>query len=187
MLVYGMRYDYRSIWGEAMSYTYTIKGRPVTKKNSQRLTKWGGVIQSKSYCEYESLAIIQLQVQKGKQGPHKPIDRPCTVKFMYYLPNRQWWPDLLGLMQATADILQKARIWEDDRLLHDFEGRSCIAGIDPDNPRAEITITEITDLRHPAYHLDPWVKKRLEAGMYEDVHKPPTEEEWEEIEKKYFL
>ena len=169
-----------------MSYTYTIKGRPVTKKNSQIRTKYG-VIQSKAYREYESTALLQLQAQKGKQGPHKPIDRPCMVTFMYYLPNRQWWPDLLGLMQATADILQKARIWEDDRLLYHIDGRSCIDGIDPDNPRAEITIREITDFKYPAYHLDPWIKKRLDAGMYEDIHKPLTDEEWKEIEKKYFL
>jgi Holliday junction resolvase RusA-like endonuclease len=58
------------------------------------------------------------------------------------MPNRRSWPDLLGLLQATCDILQKAQIIINDRYIKDFDG-SRIMGIDPMNPRAEIRIMEV--------------------------------------------
>ena len=48
-------------------------------------------------------------------------------------------PDLTNLLQATADILEKARVIENDKNIVSFDG-SKIAGIDKANPRCEITI-----------------------------------------------
>ena len=48
-------------------------------------------------------------------------------------------PDLLNLEQATADILEKARVIENDRNIISFDG-SRIVGIDKENPRCEIII-----------------------------------------------
>ena len=45
------------------------------------------------------------------------------------MPNRKGWPDLMGLIQATADILQDAEILADDG--HIASLTECrIAGID---------------------------------------------------------
>jgi len=55
------------------------------------------------------------------------------------MPSYQSWPDLMGLYQATADILQKAGIIKNDRDIVSFDG-SRIAGIDSGNPRVEIEI-----------------------------------------------
>ena len=52
-------------------------------------------------------------------------------------------PDLLNLEQATADILEKARVIENDKNIVSFDG-SRIAGIDKANPRVEIIIETIT-------------------------------------------
>jgi len=54
------------------------------------------------------------------------------------MPDRRV-PDLINLLQATADILEKARVIEDDKDIISFDG-SKIMGIDKDNPRTEITI-----------------------------------------------
>ena len=48
-------------------------------------------------------------------------------------------PDLLNLEQATADILQKAGVIENDKNIYSFDG-SRIAGVDKANPRTEIII-----------------------------------------------
>jgi len=48
-------------------------------------------------------------------------------------------PDLLNLLQATADILEKARVIDNDKDIVSFDG-SRITGIDKLNPRTEITI-----------------------------------------------
>lgn len=93
-------------------------------------------IQSKRFLQYEEECLWFLkQYPKLGKGEFK-----LTAK--YHMPNRQAWPDLLGLLQATADILEKAEIIEDDKYIKSFDG-SEIAGIDKDNPRAEIIIERV--------------------------------------------
>jgi len=46
---------------------------------------------------------------------------------------------LLNLLQATADILEKAGIIDNDKNIRSFDG-SRIAGVDRDRPRVEINI-----------------------------------------------
>lgn len=48
----------------------------------------------------------------------------------------------MGLLQATSDILEKAGILENDRLIADYDG-SRIVGLDKQNPRAEIEILRV--------------------------------------------
>jgi len=60
------------------------------------------------------------------------------------MPDRRSSPDLLGLLQATADILEKAQIIDNDRNVVSFDG-SEIVGIDRENPRVEIEIEEASE------------------------------------------
>jgi Holliday junction resolvase RusA-like endonuclease len=64
------------------------------------------------------------------------------VTARYWMPNRRSWPDLMGLLQATCDILERAGIIENDRNVVSLDG-SEIVGVDRENPRAEIRIKEI--------------------------------------------
>ena len=123
-----------------MTYRFVIHGRPMTKKNSLQKTRYG-LIQGKAYREYAKDALWKLKLQRR---PIHPID--CAVKMTakYYMPNRKGWPDLLGLVQATADILEKAGIVEDDGYIADV-AYSCIAGVDPFWPRAEIKVIPMPD------------------------------------------
>ena len=142
-----------------MVYKFTIHGRPVTKKNSLQKTRCG-LIQGKAYREYAKDALWKLKLQRR---PIHPID--CAVKMTakYYMPNRKGWPDLFGLVQATADILESAGIIEDDGYIAEIGG-SMIAGIDAEDPRVEITVSEITDLKYPLYKLHPKLKKKAIEG-----------------------
>jgi len=116
----------------------TLKGRPATKKNSQRIavTKSGKrfIIQSKRYLEYEKNALWQLKAQYRGET----IQGKIELKALYYLADKRL-PDLINLLQATCDILEKARVIENDRNIISFNG-SKIMGIDKDNPRCEIEI-----------------------------------------------
>lgn len=124
-----------------MIYRFTIDGRPITKKNSMQKTR-RGLIQSKQYRQYEEAAIWQLLNQKPKGLA--PIGRAVKMEALYYMPDRRGWPDLFGLLQATADILEKAGIVEDDGYIADV-AYSCIAGVDPVWPRAEIKVVPMPD------------------------------------------
>lgn len=141
-----------------MTYRYVIEGRPITKKNSMQRTRYG-LIQSKQYREYEQSALLQLRPHR----PKKPIDCAVVMTAKYYMPNAKGWPDLFGLVQATADILESAGIIEDDGYIAEIGG-SMIAGIDAEDPRVEITVSEITDLKYPLYKLHPKLKKKEIEG-----------------------
>lgn len=114
----------------------TLKGRPATKKNSGRIVFKNGkriIIPSEAYKNYEDACVWQLA------GKKLHVSGIIVVECKYYLPNKKSWPDLIGLLQATSDILTKAKVIDDDKWICSY-GNSCIAGIDKDNPRAEIRI-----------------------------------------------
>lgn len=116
----------------------TLKGRPATKKNSGRIISRNGkpiIIPSEAYKNYEDACLWQLA------GKKLHISGIVVVECKYYLPNKRSWPDLIGLLQATSDILTKAKVIDDDKWICSY-GNSCIAGIDKDNPRAEIRIMD---------------------------------------------
>ncbi|MEQ2422422.1 RusA family crossover junction endodeoxyribonuclease [Megasphaera sp. CLA-AA-H81] len=131
----------------------------MTKKNSLQKTRYG-LVQGKAYREYAKDALWKLKAQKKSI---KPIGCAVTMTARYYMPNRKGWPDLFGLVQATADILESAGIIEDDGYIAQIDG-SMIAGIDAEDPRVEITVSEITDLEFPLYELHPKLKKKLAEG-----------------------
>lgn len=121
-----------------MTYRFTIDGRPITKKNSMQKTRHG-LIQSKQYREYEEAALWQLLNEKPEGMA--PIGRAVKMEAFYYMPDRRGWPDLFGLLQATADILEKAGILEDDGFIATV-GNSRIEDVS-DWPRVEVTVTEL--------------------------------------------
>ena len=117
-----------------------ILGRPATKKNSGQIVRVGRfrkLLPSKAFIVYERKALEQL---KDYDMLHFTGSLQMTVR--YYLPDRRWWPDLIGLLQGTSDILQKAGIYDDDKYIVSYDG-SCIAGLDKENPRCEIEIKEL--------------------------------------------
>lgn len=138
-----------------MTYRFTIDGRPITKKNSMQKTR-RGLIQSKQYREYEEAALWQLLNEKPEGMA--PIGRAVKMEAIYYMPDRRGWPDLFGLLQATADILEKANILEDDGYIADV-AFSCIAGVDPVWPRAEIKIIPMPDDKLNELH--PKLRKKV--------------------------
>jgi Holliday junction resolvase RusA-like endonuclease len=110
-----------------------IPGRPITKKNHQQISKHGGIIQSEAYQIYETASLWELKKYRVRYTGKVSL---CA---RYWMPDRRSWPDLIGLLQATSDILQKAGIIKNDKLVVSYDG-SRIVGIDKQNPRVEIEI-----------------------------------------------
>jgi Holliday junction resolvase RusA-like endonuclease len=121
-----------------------LPGRPVPKKNHGRIVRRGArpkLLPSEAYERYETECLWRLKTYRGPR-----FSGPVHLRARYWLPNRKWWPDLAGLIQATQDILQAAEILDDDKHVVLLDG-SEIAGLDKANPRAEITIEEWKDGR----------------------------------------
>ena len=126
-----------------MTYTYTIPGNPVTKKNSQRIIRLGNgrtiIKPSDAYEVYEKTAGYFLQPR-----PQSPIDYPVNVCCTYYMKTRRR-VDALNLCEATDDILVGYGILADDNrdIVAAHDGSRVY--YDPERPRVEIEITPISD------------------------------------------
>ena len=106
--------------------------------------------------------------------PHYTL--PVRLTCRYYLKDRAHWPDLVGLMQATADIISDERrkiggkmvttrewLLSDDRIVTSWDGTE-IAGIDKARPRVEIAIIPLeVDVA-----LDPYVERQIKQGGGKD-------------------
>lgn len=119
---------------------YTIRGTPITKKNSARIILVRGkprIIPSKQFAEYEKAALYQLLPKR----PTDPINYPVNVKCVYYMPTARK-VDLVNLLEATLDILVDARILADDnaKIVVGHDGSRVEYRVT--EPRVEIEITE---------------------------------------------
>lgn len=115
-----------------------ILGQPRTKKNGSRIALINNkrvILPSKAFKAYEKVALVQLA---RVQAVHGPVSVLCR----YYLQNRAHWPDLVGLLQATSDILQAAGVIDDDKYIVNYDG-SKIAGIDKDRPRPRSLFSQL--------------------------------------------
>ena len=119
----------------------TIPDRCITKKNSQQIVRAKNghyyLIPKKRYKEYERSALWSIAQQL--EWNFETIRAKVAVCALYWLPSKRGWPDLIGLEESTADILQEAGVIENDKNIVNWDG-SRIAGIDSNNPRTEITV-----------------------------------------------
>ena len=116
------------------SVTIILPGRPATKKNSGRIVQKGKLkilLPSEAFEKYENECLWRLTRYKKYK-----FDMPVQMQCVYYLPDKAHYPDLVGLMQATADILEKAQILDNDRLVVSWDGTHIAPALDKFNPRA---------------------------------------------------
>ena len=119
----------------------TIPGRPITKKNSQRmiLLKNGRrmVRPSAQFEAYQEAAGCAIGPNRGLM-----LTGPVNVKAVYFMPTRGR-VDLLNLLEATCDILVHYGVLEDDnsRVVASHDGSRVF--YDKTNPRVEIEIAEV--------------------------------------------
>lgn len=120
-----------------------LRTPPRTKKNSSQIIfnkKTGKrmVIPSQQYKEYEQACLRQIR------KPSVAIDFPVNVKCVYFMPTRRK-VDLCNLIEATMDIFVRAGVLNDDNSEIAVSHDGSRVFYDKENPRAEITITELID------------------------------------------
>lgn len=123
---------------------FTIPGRPMTKKNSQRIARNGNRVfplPSKQFLEYQEKAGYYIPCKWAL------IDYPCNVKCLYYMPidyqNAKASIDLVNLLEAIDDILVHYGVLLDDnsRIIFSHDGSRVL--YDKSNPRVEIEIEKL--------------------------------------------
>lgn len=145
-------------------YKFFIPGRPYTKKNSGRYVGKGRFLPSKQYETYRDMAIPVLTAQKRNLKLIEAIGYPVRVTVFYTMENRSAWPDLVGLMQATADLLEETGILENDRFIVSW-GNSHVGAVDKEHAGAEILIEKWNpEWGFDPYELDPKLARRKNNG-----------------------
>lgn len=120
----------------------TLYGDPRTKKNSTRIlrTRSGTpfVTPSKAFADYQTACLWQIR------APPAPISARVNVRCVYYMKTARR-VDLANLIEATTDILVKARVLEDDnsKIVAGHDGSR--VELDRKNPRVEIEIKKMED------------------------------------------
>jgi Holliday junction resolvase RusA-like endonuclease len=123
----------------------TIPGQPRPKKNNQVMVKGRNLLlQSKPWREYEKFCIGTKRkpgwlMQWGNVCYREPVQMTC----LYWRQDRRP-TDLLNLLAGTSDLLEKAGIISNDRLVVSVDG-SRIMGVDRAAPRVEIEIRPLRD------------------------------------------
>lgn len=130
-----------------MEHKIIIKGRPITKKNSQQILfkNKGGkkipfIIPSRAYNIYSEACGWQIKSQYKEE----PINELVNIKCVYYMPTKHK-VDLLNLMSATMDILVDYNVIEDDNSKIVYSHDRSRVFYDKDRPRVEITITSVSE------------------------------------------
>lgn len=120
----------------------TLYGDPRTKKNSPRIMQGRGgrryVAPSAAFDEYQTACLWQIR------APPEPISARVNVRCVYYMKTARL-VDLANLIEATTDILVKARVLEDDnsKIVAAHDGSR--VELDREKPRVEIEIEEMED------------------------------------------
>lgn len=70
----------------------------------------------------------------------RPIDSPCNVKCLFYMPTRRKC-DLTNMLEAIDDVMVKAGLFADDNftIIESHDGSRIL--YDKENPRTEVYIT----------------------------------------------
>lgn len=125
-------------------YQTMIPLNPKTKKNNQQILKNHStgkyfIAQNKAYKQYEKDAGWFVRWH------NPPINHPVNVKCLFYRKN-EIRCDLTNLLEAIDDILVKYKVLADDnfKILVSHNGSRVF--VDPDHPRTEIVIEDITDV-----------------------------------------
>ena len=133
---------------ETRQFKFTVYGNPVTKKNSSQIVqnratgRWfiAPSAQYKKYCK----EVIK-QIRNGwTDRPKEPIDYPVRVTYLFYKESRRLCDDL-NHSAALDDILVQAGVLADDNrdIIESHDGTRVFW--DKQNPRVEITITEMPE------------------------------------------
>ena len=139
--------NYEDLPDNTLILSFTIPGRPSTKKTSQRVVRRGKftkILPSALYEKYE-LHCKEYCEYFWQRFKLNPIDFGIGVKLKVYLDS---WivGDECGYQQANGDIIQKHGIIANDMWIHWLDRDSHMIHYDKENPRVEV---EIFRYRHP--------------------------------------
>lgn len=127
-----------------MTHSLTIRGQVPSKKNNKRIvynrkTNTPFIISSDRALDWKEDARLQLLEQ---HAPHLSGDTYIKMSFTNKDRRRH---DLDNMCATVLDTLVECKVIEDDDCLHLANLLCQFNGVDKENPRVDIEITEVED------------------------------------------
>jgi hypothetical protein len=128
----------------------SYKGRPISKKSSQRIIMRGNrriIIYSKAYSELLNSVVPRLKsLWEDRRGQEVfgTKEKPVRVKATFWA-GKGVEPDLSGALETVGDVLQAAGIIENDRWIKSWDWSRMICTHDDDEACTWIDITPFTE------------------------------------------
>ncbi len=145
--------------------SFTILGRIPSKKNSKMVTKKRIPISSAAYRKWEKNALIQMSNNEVEK--YSSICESILIKV--YFPDLGV-ADLTNKADSVMDTIVKYGVLKDDNWK--YTGDVVLsAGVDPENPRVDVYMTEVEDIRviEDYYRLKGWLYREA-AIAHESIH-----------------
>lgn len=111
-----------------LDWSYVLPVRPRTKKTSNRVVRAGRsrrgrlrVLPSEEYALFEEAACLYLQRPEVRRFFRVPYPGTVNCEALFLFKNHSHG-DLVGYQQAIADVLQKAGVLANDKLIRGWDG-----------------------------------------------------------------
>jgi Holliday junction resolvase RusA-like endonuclease len=124
-----------------MLFSCKIMGRVISKKNSKRIyrnrhTGKPFIVSSLKHETWEKSAV--LAVRNSWRGD-EPISKALEATYRFYFKNRQGEPDTSNCIEAPQDVLKKAGVITDDKIIKRVIAEKFFG----EEPRTEIELKAI--------------------------------------------
>jgi Holliday junction resolvase RusA-like endonuclease len=114
---------------EAPDFVAEISGRPVVKKNTQRIVGFGKkrrAIYSKLFLAYRTRALFAFKQSLVGQG--SILSGGLHASYVFHFKNRMAEPDVSNLIEAPQDCLAEAGVIENDKQIMSLDAEKIISG-----------------------------------------------------------
>lgn len=119
-------------------FNIVIPGRPIVKKNTQRIVGYGKkrrAIYSPLYTAWERGALLIFKMKDDLPF----IDFNVMAEFSFYFENHSAEPDTSNLIEGPQDLLKKAGVISDDKIIKRVLAEKFFG----ETPRTEIRILRL--------------------------------------------
>lgn len=107
----------------------TIPGRPVVKKNTQRIVRHGGktfAVYSKLFSAYRTRALFEFKQARVALG--LTLAGELHASYTFHFKNRQGEADVSNLIEAPQDCLAESLIIQNDKQIMSLDAQKIYDG-----------------------------------------------------------
>lgn len=116
---------------EAPDFEAEILGRPVIKKNTQKIIRRGGktfAVYSKLFKDYRTRVLFQFKQARLRRD--SMLRGELHASYEFHFKNKQGEADVSNLIEAPQDCLAESLIIENDKQIVSLDAQKIFSGLE---------------------------------------------------------